>query len=77
MACAAKTLQENLLAAAEEGERALALPRTGEELVGVRNLDLVGFRLARTMGFAGLSFLVAAGRAEPVLEGGRLLGRRK
>ncbi|MEN3010712.1 MAG: MBL fold metallo-hydrolase [Candidatus Bipolaricaulaceae bacterium] len=84
VACAARTLQDRLLAVAEEVERALALPRTGEELVGalvqafgVRNLDLVGFLLARTTVFASLSFLVAEGRAEPIVEGGRLLWRRK
>ncbi len=81
---AAQTFRARLLDLVEDTERALASPRSGEEVVGilaqklrVKNMNLVGFLLARTTVFAVLSFLVQDGRAEPLLQDGLLLWRRK
>lgn len=81
---AAQAFRAHLLRLVEEVESALASPCTAEALLrilaqklGVQNLNLVGFLLARTTVFAVLSFLVREGRAEPVVEDGSLLWRRQ
>ncbi len=81
---AAQAYRAHLLRLVEEAENALGSPLTAEELLrvlahnlGLPNLNLVGFLLARTTVFAVLAFLVREGRAEPLLEGGFLRWRRR